>query len=196
MGHPEALLLVDDQKPQIFVLHICGQHPVRTDDDIHHALLQIRDRLLLLRRRAEPGEQIDPHRKIFHPLHKRIIMLLRQNGRGHQIDYLLVLLHRLEGRPDGDLRLAVPHIAADQTIHDPAALHILLGGHDRADLVLRLLEGEHLFKFPLPDRIFAVLEALALLPCRIQLHQILCDLVHRAAHLRLGLVPFLGAQLI
>ena len=196
MGYPEALLLVDDQKPQIFVLHICGQHPVRTDDDIHHALLQIRDRLLLLCRRAEPGEQIDPHRKIFHPLHKRIIMLLRQNGRGHQIDHLLVLLHRLEGRPDGDLRLAVPHIAADQTIHDPAALHILLGGHDRADLILRLLEGEHLFKFPLPDRILAVLEALALLSCRIQLHQILRDLVHRTAHLRLGLVPLLGAQLI
>ena len=76
------------------------------------------------------------------------------------------------------------------------ALHILLGGGDGGELILRFLEGEHFLKFLLPDRVLTEGKAFLLLPYRIQLHQILCHLVHGTAHPRLGTGPFLGAQLV
>ena len=54
VGHTEALLLINDQEPQIFEFHILRKNPVRTDDNIHLALLQIFDRLFDLPRCAEP----------------------------------------------------------------------------------------------------------------------------------------------
>ena len=109
-------------------------------------------------------------------------MLLCQNRCRHKIDHLFILLYRLKGRPNSDLRLAVAHIAANQTVHNPAALHILLGGCDGTDLILCLLEGKHLLELPLPDSVLAILESLALLPDRIQLHQILGYLIHRRTY--------------
>ena len=54
VGHTEALLLINDQEPQIFEFHILRKNPVRTDDNIHLTLLQIFDRLFDLPRCAEP----------------------------------------------------------------------------------------------------------------------------------------------
>ena len=166
------------------------------DQDIHLALAQICHRFFLLRARAEPAHQIDAHGKILHSLLEGIIVLLCQNGGGHQESHLLSVLYRFKSRPDGDLRLAVAHVPADQAVHDSVALHILLGGGDGGELILRFLEGEHFLKFLLPDRILTEGKALLLLPYRIQLHQILCHLVHGTAHPRLGTGPFLGAQLV
>ncbi len=53
-------------------------------------------------------------------------MLLGKDGGGHQIDYLLALLHGLKCCPDGNLRLAIPYIPADQAVHNLPALHIPL----------------------------------------------------------------------
>ena len=73
------------------------------------------------------------------------------------------------------------------------ALHVRLGIRDGIQLILRLLEGEHLLELPLPYRVFSEGIALALLPDRIQLHQILRHRTDRAAHLGLGVLPFLAA---
>ncbi len=193
MSDTKTLLLVDDQKSQILELHIRRQHSVGSDDDIHHALFQILYRLLDLRRRAKSAHQCNIYREILHSLHKSVVMLLRQDRGGHQVYHLFTLLHRFEGGTNGDLGLAVAHISADQSIHDPVALHVRLGIHDGIQLVLRLLEGEHFLELPLPYRIFSKGVALALLSHRIQLHQILRHSADRTAHLGLGVLPFLAA---
>ena len=50
--HPEALLLVDDDQPQVPEDHVLGQQAVGADDDVHLALGQVRQNALLLRRRT------------------------------------------------------------------------------------------------------------------------------------------------
>ena len=123
-------------------------------------------------------------------------MLLGQDGGGNQVDHLLSLLDRLEGRPESDLSLSVAHIAADQPVHDLPALHVLFCVLDSGKLVVGLLIGEHLFKFLLPDRIRFILISILLLPCRIQLHQIPGNLSDCPAHLILCFRPLVTSQLV
>ena len=194
MGHSEPLLLVDNQQAQVFKHHIFGENPVRSDENIHHALFQIFQGLFLLRRSAEPGHEIHPHRKILHALGECIVNLLGQNGGGHQVNHLTALLNLLERGPQGHLRLSVAHISADQAVHDFPALHIPLRGLDGFQLIFRLLIGEHFLKFPLPHRIRTALKAVGVLPGGVELHQIFGDLPYRAFDFRLRLIPLLSPQ--
>ena len=196
MRHAEALLLIDDQKTKILEFHILGKHTVGTDDNVHLPFFQILNRLFDLPRRAKTRHKLNAHRKILHALHKGIVMLLRENGRRHQVYYLLALLHRLKGRAKGNLGLAIAHIPANQAVHDAAALHVALCIFDRRQLVLRLLVREQFFKLLLPYRILAVLVTAQLPPCRIKLHQVPCDFLHGRLDLRLRAVPLLPAQLV
>ena len=52
--HAEALLLVDDEKPEVLEVHVLRKHPVRSDDDVDGAVSDALDRLGLLRFRFEP----------------------------------------------------------------------------------------------------------------------------------------------
>ena len=194
VGDAESLLLINDQNAQILKLHIRRQYPMGADDDIHQSFFQILHGFLLLGRRAEAAQQIHPHRKFLHPLGKGVVVLLGQNGGGHQVNHLFPLLHRLECHPDGNLRLAVSHVSADQPVHDLSAFHVLFGRLDGRQLILRLLEGEHFFKFPLPDGIRPVFEALLMLPGRVQLHQLLRDIFHGAPDAGFRLFPVLSVQ--
>ena len=196
MRHAEALLLIDDQKTKILEFHILGKHTVGTDDNVHLPFFQILNRLFDLPRRAKTRHKLNAHREILHALHKGIVMLLRENGRRHQVYYLLALLHRLKGRAKGNLGLAIAHIPANQAVHDAAALHVALCIFDRRQLVLRLLVREQFFKLLLPYRILAVLVTAQLPPCRIKLHQVPCDFLHGRLDLRLRAVPLLPAQLV
>ena len=93
----------------------------------------------------------------------------------------------------GDQRLA---IAANQTVHDARALHITLRCLDGQQLIPCLLKRKHLLKFLLPDGILAKEEALFLLADRIELHQILRDLIDSRLHARFGLCPLLRAKFV
>ena len=150
--------------------------------------------MLLLGCRAETAQQVYRDGKILHPLCKRIVVLLRKDRRRHKIDDLLALLHRLERSTDGDLRLAVADITADQTIHDLCALHIMLRLLDRTHLILGLLKREHLLELTLPDRIRPVYIAFLLLTDCIQLDQLSGDLLHRTLHTRPRAAPLLRAE--
>ena len=98
-------------------------------------------------------------------------MLLCQHRRRHQHSYLFPVHHRLERRPQRDLRLAVPHIAAHKPVHRLGRLHIRLHFLDGALLVVRLLERERLFQFRLPLRVRHKRVALRKLPRRVQRQQ-------------------------
>ena len=194
--HPEALLFIDNQQSQILKLYILGQYPVGSDHHIDQPLLQIRNRLFHLRRGPETGEQIHPHRKILHSLQKSIVMLLGKNGRGDQIDDLLTLLDCLKCCPQRNLCLAIAYISANQAIHDFPALHISLGRLNSLCLILGLFIRKQLLKFLLPHRIRAILISGSLLPGRIQLHEILRDLLYRALHPAAGALPLFASQLV
>ena len=106
--HTKPLFLIDDQKPQIFEFHILRQHPVCSDHDIHQSLFQHpRPSFSAAPVYGTGTSDPHPHREIFHPLYKCIVMLLCKNRCRHQIDYLLTLLHCFECRTDCNLRLAI-----------------------------------------------------------------------------------------
>ena len=153
MGHAETLLLVDDQQPQILKPDVSAQQPVGAHDDIDLAGGQAGDHVLLLLRRPEAGEVIHPGAGAGEALLNRIIMLLDENGRRGQQGHLLVVDHRLEGRPQADLGFAVAHVAAEEPVHIPVALHILGNLPDALGLVRRQLPGEFVLEFPLPGGI-------------------------------------------
>ena len=167
-----------------------------SDDNIYQPLFRILDCLLLLRRRTESAHQIDPHRKVFHTLHERPVMLLCKDCCRNQIDHLFTLLYCFECRTDRNFCFSESDIATDQTVHDLVAFHIFFHSLDRHHLVFCLFKREHLFEFPLPDSIFSIDITILFLSRRIQLHQIPCNLFYRTAHLCLGPVPFLRSQLV
>ena len=118
-------------------------------------------------------------------------MLLREDRRRHEKRHLLAILHRFKRCANGNLRLAIPHIPADQAVHDAWTLHVALGRLDGKKLVACLLKRKHLLKLLLPDRVLAKDKTLLLLTDRIELHQILCNLIDCRLDPRLGLCPFL-----
>ena len=167
-----------------------------SDNDIDLTLFKLLYRLFLLRRTSETTHQIHIHRKILHPLRKRIVNLLCQNGCRGKICHLLAVLHRLEGRTDCNLRLAVAHVTANQSVHYFMALHISLCGFNCKNLILSLIKREKLLKLSLPYRILAEGISVLLLTLGIQLHQVSCNLLYRTSDTILSPGPFLTAKLV
>ena len=77
-------------------------------------------------------------------------MLLGQHGRRHEHRHLLAVLDRLERGPHRHLGLAVADVAAQQPVHRPRLLHVLLDLFGRRDLVVRRLVRELGLELPLP----------------------------------------------
>ena len=129
----EALLFVDDDQAQIGEFHVLADQAMRADEDVDFALGQPFHGLLLLAGRFESADGIDHERIIDHPLPERAVMLLGQHGRRHQHGDLLAKLDGFEGGAHRHFRLAVADVAAEQAIHRPGLLHVLLdllGGDD------------------------------------------------------------------
>ena len=142
MGHPEALLFVHHQQPQVFESDILGKQAVGADQDIHLPRGQLIEGLLLLPPGAETRDHFHRHREVGHPLLEGEIMLLGQDGGGHQHRHLLAVIHRLEGRPHRHFGLAVAHVAADQAVHRPQRFHVFLHIGYRLGLVRGVFKGK------------------------------------------------------
>ena len=167
-----------------------------SDDDINLTLFELFYRLFLLCCASETAHQIHIHRKILHPLRKRIINLLCQNGCRGKIRYLLAVLHCLKGRTDCNLRLAVAHITANQSIHYFMALHISLCGFNCKNLILSLIKRKKLLKLSLPYRILTEGISVLLLTLCVQLHQVSRNLLYRTSDSILCSGPFLTSKLV
>ena len=123
-------------------------------------------------------------------------MLLCKDGRRNKNRHLAVVLHGLEGRADGDLRLAKSHVSADEAVHDLRGLHVLLDSGNRRELILGLFIGEHLLELLLPEAVLREGMALLLGPLCIEIDKILRDLLDGTFDLVLGLLPVPGPQLV
>ena len=146
-----------------------------SDHDINQTFFQILYCFFLLRLRPKTAHQVNTHRKIFKPLNKCIIVLLRKNRCRYKINNLFPFLHCLKSCSYRNFSLTIPYISADQPIHDLRALHILLCRLDCLQLILRLFKWKHLLKLSLPDRIRSINITFCLLARCVEFYKIFCD---------------------
>ena len=152
-GDPEALLLVDNEQPQVFEPDILRGQPMRTHYNVHAPFRDAPDNLFLLGGGAKTRQHVHMDRIFFQPCGEGFEMLRGQDGRRREDRHLFAILRRLERRPDGDFRFAEPDVSADQPIHGRRRFHIGFYGVCGGGLVRRIFVAERGFHFPLPDRV-------------------------------------------
>ena len=111
------MLLVDDEQAQILVRNVVLQQLVSADDDIDLAIANVFEGVLLLLWRTEAGCQVNGDRPVCKAVLETLVVLLSQQGSGHQDGHLLVILHGDKRGAHGDLCLAEAHVSAYQSIH-------------------------------------------------------------------------------
>ena len=185
--HAEALLLVDDQQPEVLEPHSLAEQAVGPDDAVDVAALQPADDVAGLGRREEAAERLDTDRVAGEAVGERVAVLSGEQRGGRQYGDLLAVLDRLERSPDGDLGLAEADVAAEQPVHRVRPLHVRFDVGDRHALVGCLDEREGVLHLVLPRRVLAERVALGVDPLLVQHDQLLGDLADGRADPVLGL---------
>ena len=123
-------------------------------------------------------------------------MLLCKYGSRHKENNLLAVLHCFECCTQSYLGLTEAYIAADKPVHDAVALHISLDRLYGMQLILGFFIGKELLELPLPDRVMAVLKALAVQAFRIKLYELSCYIIDCFNCALSGLGPFRSVELV
>ncbi len=196
MADAEALLLVDDEQPQILKLDALLQQLVGADDQVHVAGGNIPQGLLLHFGGAEPAEDVDVYGEAPEPAYGGLVMLLGQHRGGHQNGCLLAVHNGLHHRPESNLRLAEAHVTAEQPVHRGGGLHIPLHLGNAAQLVVGFRVGEVVLKLLLPGGISG--EGVARLPLSggVKLDQLSRHVLGGLSRLGLGLLPGVGTDFV
>ncbi len=192
----EALFLVHHQQPQVLEHHVFLEQLVGADEQVHLPGAQVVENLPGLGGGLEPAEDPDLHRKGAEAVARRGEMLLGQDGGGGQNGRLLPVQNALHHRPQGNLRLAVAHVAAKEAVHGHRLFHVLLDFRDAPQLVVGLHIVKGLLKLPLPGGVRREGEAGAALPLGIQGDEALGQIPGGGLGLGLLLVPVGSAQLV
>ena len=144
--------------------------------------------------RAEAAQHLDAHRVRAEPVGEGGVVLLCEDCCWAEHRHLQAVLHSLEGRPHGDLRLAVPNVAADQVVHGMRRLHGLLHGVDGLKLIAGLRVGEGVLHLVLPQGVRREGVAGQHLPRGVQRDQLVGHLSGGALCPLLGPRPLLAAE--
>ena len=99
---------------------------------------------------AESADHLHDERILGQPLAKGAEMLLGQDRRRHQDRHLPAVVDRLERGADGQLRLAIADVAADESIHRPRPVHVSFDLGHGGELIGRLFIGECRLELRLP----------------------------------------------
>ncbi len=121
-------------------------------------------------------------------------MLRGEHGRGHQHRDLQPLLDGLEGRADGDLRLAVPHVTDHDAVHGRGPLEVGLDLQDGAQLVRGLLVREGGLHLRLPGGVVPEGPTSHVGARRVQREQVLGEVADGLAHAGPSALPLATAQ--
>src|SRR3954454_8815388 len=191
----EALLLVDDDEPDVLAAQVAPEDAVRADQDVDAAVVERGDRLALLLRTAEAADVLDREGVVLEALGERAEVLLREDRRRREDEHLLAVVRRLERGPERDLRLAVADIAADEAVHRLRALHVGLDLLDRLALVGGLLPGEGGLELSEPVGVLGERVAVAAAALGVEVEQLAGELLGGAARARLHRLPRLAAEL-
>ncbi len=194
MRDAEALLFIYNEQTEVFEAHVLLDEAVGADDDIHAAFSQAEKDLALLLRGAEAGEHLHFNREGREALVEGAVMLLGEDGGGHQDGNLFAIGDGFEGGAQGHLGLAVAHVAADQAIHGAGVLHVGLDFFDHAQLVFGLNIGEAGFQLLLPGGVGGEGVALDDAAAGIELKQILGHFEDGLFDAVFGVAPLYAAQ--
>ena len=195
LSDAEALLLVEDHETELLRDHVAAQDPVRPDQDVDLPLLEVGEHLLDLLRRPEAGHHLDPHGKVPVAVAERVPVLLGEDRRRREHQRLLAVDRDRERGADRDLGLAEADIAADEAVHRPRCLEILLDRLDRGLLVGRLAVGELRLETLEVLVTQVVRDPRRLLALRVERKQLSRQLANRLARTGLEVVPGLAAEL-
>ena len=192
----EALLLVDDDEPEVLEPHLLGQDAVGADDEVDRPRGEAVEHGLGLAVALEARQGAHDDREAGIPLGEGVDVLLDEQGRRAQHGHLLAVLDRLERRPHRDLGLAVADVAADEAVHRHRALHVGLDLVDGAQLVGRLDVREGVLELALPRGVGRERVPARGHPRGVQADQLGGDLLDVAPGPALGLVPVGAAHLV
>ncbi len=142
VAHAEAMLLVDDQQPEVAGARIGVQEFVGGDQDIDLAVFEAGQHAVGVARRAEPRQRLDAHRPVGEAVTEALHVLFGQQCRRHQHHHLAPGLHRDEGRTHRHFGLAEADIAADDAVHRCRLRQVLEHPRDGLGLVGGFLERE------------------------------------------------------
>src|SRR4051794_6979612 len=191
----EALLLVDDDEPDVLAAQVAAEDAVRADEDVDAAVVERGDRLALLLRAAEAADVLDRERVVLEPLCERAEVLLGEDRRRREDEHLLAVVRRLERSAERDLGLAVADVAADEAVHRLRALHVGLDLLDCLALVGRLLPREGGLELAQPVGVLGEAVAVAAAALGVEVEQLARELLGGAPRARLHRLPRLAAEL-
>ena len=189
VGDAEALLLVDDDEPQVGELHVFGQQAMGADEDVHPPGRRIGQHLFDLAGRPEARDVLHPHRLVGESIAKGLGVLLGQHGGGTQHCHLPVLGHGQVRRPHGHLGLAEAHVTADEAIRRGGLHEIADDLLDGLELIRRFVEGKRSFELPVPLPGPRERRRLQHLAHGVELHQLVGHVPQSAPDPLLGLLP-------
>ena len=164
-------------------------------EDVDLARAEVGEDPLRLLRRHEARDHLDPHREVAEPLAERVVVLLGEDRRRREEQHLPAVHGDGERGAHRDLRLAEADVAADEPVHRPRRLEVLLHGLDRRLLVGRLAVGEARLELRQPLAREVERDALACLALRVELDQVAGELADGLPRARLERLPRLAAEL-
>ena len=194
--HAEAVLLVDDDQPQVLERDALAENLVGAHHDVDGAVLQALESGIDLFAGVEAGQGGDFHRPVGETVGKVLVMLLGQESGGHQDGHLFAALGGHEGGAHGYLCLAETHVAADHPVHGAGRAHVGNDVFDGFFLVRGFLEfefGGELAVFLAGGREG---EPLAGFPAGVNFQQLGGGVAHFARGLPAGLFPLVAAQAV
>ena len=124
------------------------------------------------------------------------MVLVGEDRRRGEDGRLLAVEDALEDGAHRDLGLAVADVAAEEPVHRLLRLHVALDVADRAELVGRLRELERLLELLLPRRVLREGVPRRRRAARVELQELLGDVLDGLADRRLPLRPAGAAELV
>ena len=177
-GDAELLFLVDDEESQVLELHSLADEFVCADDDVDGAVLQLLEYSLGLLRGAGTCQVFYLDGEVLEAARECLEVLVGEHGGGHEDSHLLVVDASLERSPDGHLRLAEAHVAADKAVHGALPLHVSFHVGSCLELVGRVLIEETCFQLMLHEAVAAVGKPLLLSATRVEQDEVASDVLN------------------
>ena len=129
-------------RPSSFGIDVAREDAVGADQHVDLALGEVGEHLLHVGRLAEARDHLDADREVAVALAEGVPVLLGEDRRRHEHQHLLAGDGDRERGAQRDLGLAEADVAADEPVHRPRRLEVLLDRLDRACLVLGLAVRE------------------------------------------------------
>ena len=191
----EALLLVDDQEPEVVEVNVGLGDSMGADDDIDGASGEPLERLPLLSRRTKPRQRPDGEGKLGEAGSEAPPVLLAKDGGGDEDGHLMARFDRLERRPHRHLGLPEADVAAQQPVHRAGPFHVGPDRVGRRPLIRSGIEREGVGELPLPGGVGGEGDAGAALPLRLELDHVGGHVGDRLTDRLLLLLPQLATHL-